>query len=211
MSSTKEKEIWREQLERLMRIPRPTRIVSPPETATRSSEQQNDTKKTLTNGKLQTYKQHVAPAALARQLRSRNISTSQSQKSFDSSNGGKHSNLQQSSILSQSVPECLNTFSDFFSPEVSVNDKFELYMKELSRQERASNIEQIVKDKIRRSDHRYYGHIGTNGTPWNILPDIPKSGRSHGVISSSSKNCSPVDDGRGGFVITTTKQFSTTR
>ena len=217
---TKEKTEWREQLERLMKIPRPSRIISPPQTEQkeqhmkipRSSKNTSPTQTESRIGKSSsTYNVTSPPTSIVRQKRKTySLASSQStplvipRKSYDSnlslrlglsSQNGSGSDLLQQSSKSKSVPDCLNTFSDFFSPAVPANDRFELYLKELTRQEKATNIEQLVKAKLKR-DEKYYGASST----WGILPDISSS-RS----LTADKTCSPVEDGHGGYLITSRK------
>ena len=65
------------------------------------------------------------------------------------------------------TPDCLNTFSDFFNPKVSAEERFEKYLHEMHRQEQLKWL-QVVPPGGRSA--RY--EAGSRGGGWRVLPRI---------------------------------------
>ena len=91
--------------------------------------------------------------------------------------------------VEEALPECLDTFSDFYDPRVSTNEKFEKYLMEMARRENG----QAWRSVEERAGLRHKGcnrliasyTPGSKGGGWKVVPNIQSSASSTCSMSTT--------------------------
>lgn len=82
---------------------------------------------------------------------------------------------------SRELPECLDTFSDFYNPRVSTNKKFDKYLREMERRDQKQtwhSTDTAKGSKIRREWLHKCPELvasyspGSKGGGWKVIPHI---------------------------------------
>ena len=66
------------------------------------------------------------------------------------------------------VPECLNTFSDFYNPSISADERFEKYLAEMHRREKEVEKDERLKLRNTSIGSFHYGKYGKKRKPFAV-------------------------------------------
>ncbi|KAK2147957.1 hypothetical protein LSH36_526g00016 [Paralvinella palmiformis] len=90
------------------------------------------------------------------------------------------------------VPECLNTFSDFYNPSVSAEERFDKYLAEMHRREKEVETSERLKVRNTSIGSFHYGKFGKKRKPFplngkKVVPPTPQSGLARAIHTSGDE------------------------
>ena len=171
---------WRDKLERLRKLPRPcepslhTSLHTLHEIIADTRAAQKLSKTTASD-----------PQQYVQRKLTEYVANTDNRKERD---GSKESAKQQHQYQSQSlltfsstspVPECLNTFSDFYNPGVSAEERFNKYLLEMERQEVLDQITPHLKTVAANYSYNYPGKSSIKTSSKNSFATSPSINTLH--------------------------------